>query len=54
VHLIGNTLHGPVANANLAGDLGDPHAGPQTILDAFFDGCAGGGVMKRVRQIGVV
>jgi hypothetical protein len=40
VHLIRNTLHGAITYANLAGDLDDAHTGPQTILDALFDGCA--------------
>jgi hypothetical protein len=39
-HLIRNTLHGAIAYANFAGDLDDAHAGPQTILDAFFKNCA--------------
>jgi hypothetical protein len=38
VHLVRNTLHGAVAYANFAGDLDDAHAGPQTILDALFNG----------------
>src|SRR5215469_15167384 len=32
--------HGAVAYANFAGDLDDAHTGPQTILDALFDGRA--------------
>jgi hypothetical protein len=36
-HLIRNTLHGAIAYANFASDLGDAHAGPQTILDALFE-----------------
>jgi hypothetical protein len=39
-HLIRNTLHGAIAYANFAGDFDDAHAGPQTILDALFNGCA--------------
>ena len=39
-HLIRNTLHGAIAYANFAGDLDDAHTGPQTILDALFNGCA--------------
>ena len=40
VHLIRNTLHGAIAYANFARDFDDAHTGPQTILDALFNGCA--------------
>jgi hypothetical protein len=36
VHLIRNTLHRTIADANFAGDLDDAHTGPQTIMDALF------------------
>src|SRR5215470_1372714 len=40
VHLIRNTLHGAVADANFAGDLDDAHTSAQTLLDALFNGRA--------------
>ena len=39
-HFLLDALHGAIAYANFAGDLDDAHAGPQTILDALFDGWA--------------
>jgi hypothetical protein len=51
VHLIRNTLHGAIAYANLASDLDDAHAGPQTILDALFDGCADSRPSERLASL---
>ena len=39
-HLLRNALHGAVADSNFASNFDNALTGPQTILDALFNGCA--------------